>query len=125
MAEPVLTKTRISGGRWEGVLRADGEAPPEIEVTHLGQPVSGVAVAPLHGQAGAWQVSVPIPPDLLADGVQTFVIASPGSGTKLAAFSIVTGEPLEDDIRAEINLLRAELDLLKRAFRRRSATTEA
>jgi hypothetical protein len=31
--------------------------------------------------------------------------------------------PLEEDIRAEVSLLRAELDLLKRAFRRHCAET--
>ena len=36
---------------------------------------------------------------------------------------MITGEPLGDDIRAEVELLRAELDMLKRAFRRHCLET--
>lgn len=39
-------------------------------------------------------------------------------GVTLARFTLVAGQALEEDIRAELNLLRAELDLLKRAFQR-------
>jgi hypothetical protein len=41
----------------------------------------------------------------------------------LGSFSITSGEPLEDDLRNEINLLREELDMLKRAFRRHCVET--
>jgi hypothetical protein len=61
---------------------------------------------------------VPVPPDRLDDGVQTFLIRAADSGETLAHLTIVAGAPLEADLRAEIDLLRAELDLLKRAFRR-------
>ena len=37
---------------------------------------------------------------------------------ELAQFTLVAGQPLDEDIRAELSLLRAELDLLKRAFQR-------
>ena len=36
---------------------------------------------------------------------------------------MITGEPVEDDLRGEIDLLRAELDMLKRAFRRHCIDT--
>jgi hypothetical protein len=45
-----------------------------------------------------------------------------GAGS-FGAFAIVTGEPLDDDIRAELDLLRAELEMLKRAFRRHCLET--
>ena len=38
--------------------------------------------------------------------------------------SLLAGEALGDDIRAEVALLRAELDMLKRAFRRHCLETE-
>lgn len=82
---------------------------------HQGAAIEGVTVEA--EAAGRFTVKVPIPVHLLADGVQSFIIQDAVSGEKLNAFSIVTGEPLEDDIRSEIDLLRAELDMLKKAFR--------
>ncbi len=55
--------------------------------------------------------------------MQTFLITETASGVRLGSFAIVTGEPLEDDIRAELDLLRAELDMLKKAFRRHCLET--
>ena len=66
---------------------------------------------------------VPIPAELLSDGVQTFLIRDTDSGETLESFSILAGEALADDIRAEVELLREELDMLKRAFRRHCLET--
>jgi len=55
--------------------------------------------------------------------VQTVVLRDPATGARLAHFTIITGMPLEADIRAEVDLLRAELDMLKRAFRRHCLET--
>jgi hypothetical protein len=41
----------------------------------------------------------------------------------LGSFSIVAGDALAEDIRAELSLLRAELDMLKKAFRRHCVET--
>ncbi|MDF0600641.1 hypothetical protein P1J78_07865 [Psychromarinibacter sp. C21-152] len=126
MTELSLVKTRIQGGIWEGVLTARGATvveAPEIEVTHLGKPVDTVTVTPDPSAPGTWGVRIAIPPELLSDGVQTFLITAADSGETLDSFTIVTGEPLSDDIRGEVDLLRAELDLLKRAFRRHCVET--
>jgi len=124
MGEMEMTKTRIRAGVWEGVLTAAPEGPtPRLEVLHLGTPVDGVTVTADPAAPGRYQVEVPIPAELLHDGVQTFVIRDAAGGAALASFSIVTGEPLEQDIRAEIDLLRAELDLLKKVFRRHCVET--
>lgn len=118
MAEMSLEKARIHAGIWEGVLTAQVDDAPALEVTHLGQVILGVDVAALDGKPGQFSVRVPIPAELLNDGVQTFVIQDKASGQTLDSFVIVTGEPLQADIRAEMDLLRSELDMLKRAFRR-------
>ena len=118
MADMSLEKARIHAGIWEGVLTAQVDAAPELEVTHQAQVLSGVEVAALEGQSGKFGVRVPIPAELLGDGVQTFVIQDKATGQTLDSFVIVTGEPLQADIRAEMDLLRSELDMLKRAFRR-------
>ncbi len=125
MSDLSLVKTRIQAGIWEGVLSGgmDNGMTPEIEVFHLDQPVKTVAVTPDSRAPGTWTVKIAIPPDLLSDGVQTFVIRDALEGETLGSFSVVTGEPLEDDIRGEIDLLRAELDMLKRAFRRHCLET--
>ena len=122
MAEVVLTKTRIRAGVWEGVLTGAGTA-PRIEAQHLGQPVPGLTVTPLPDRAGDHAVRLPIPADLLSDGVQTFALRDAATDTTLAHFTIVTGVALEQDIRAEVDLLRAELDMFKRAFRRHCLET--
>jgi hypothetical protein len=111
-----LVQTRIAGGVWEGALSGAGSAAPVVEALHAGRVVEGVEVAPLPGKAGQFTVRVPIPAWALNEGVQTFVLQS--DGVTLAQFTLVAGQPLEEDIRAELSLLRAELDLLKRAFQR-------
>ncbi len=122
MGEHVLTKTRIRAGVWEGILTGvAGE--PALEVLLLEQPVPGVSVTPAPDKPGAWAVSVPIPLDALSEGVQTFLIREAGTTDTLAHFTIITGVAMEDDVRAEIDLLRAELDMLKRAFRRHCLET--
>jgi hypothetical protein len=125
MSELSLVKTRLQAGIWEGVLTGalGTGAAPEIVVTHLETPVDTVAVSADPETPGQWIVKIAIPPDLLSDGVQTFVIWDPVTEEKLDSFAIVTGVPLEDDIRAELDLMRAELDLLKKAFRRHCVET--
>ncbi|NCO21422.1 MAG: hypothetical protein GW905_05320 [Rhodobacterales bacterium] len=120
-----LTATRIVRGTWEGVVSRDtGDgAAPQIAVTHLGQPLSGITATadPMH--PGQWHVRMPIPAAALSDGVQTFLILDTASDQQIGAFSIAMGDLLEGDIRAEVELLRAELDMLKRAFRRHCVET--
>jgi hypothetical protein len=116
-----LTQTRIRAGVWEGILTGAGEVAPKLEVLHLERPLTGVIVTPVPDRAGDYAVKVPVPADLLSEGVQTFLIQS--GGKKLAHFTIITGVAMEDDLRAEIDLLRAELDMLKRAFRRHCLET--
>ena len=125
MSDMVLTKTRIMGGIWEGILTLppERESLPEIEVVHLEQPILGHVLTEDSTHEFSWQLRIAIPPDVLADGVQTFLIRDKQTGETLNSFAIVTGEPLEDDVRAEIDLLRAELDMLKRAFRRHCLET--
>ncbi len=117
-----LTKTRIRGGVWEGVLKAD-VAQPGLEVRLNETVLPGLTVTPLPDRAGEWLVKVPIPASVLNEGVQTFLIRARAAGETLAHFTIVTGVAMEDDLRAEIDLLRAELDMLKRAFRRHCVET--
>lgn len=123
MTDLTLTKTRMKEGVWEGLLRRQGEegGPPDILATLDEKPVPGVEVIP--DQKGGWLLRVPVPAEAIADGVQTVLIRDAAADEKLGAFTLIAGEALEDDIRAEIELLRAELDMLKRAFRRHCLET--
>lgn len=125
MAEGMkLVQTRIRAGVWEGVLTGAGSgvgAAPQLEALHQERKLPGLTVAAVPGREGDFQVRVPIPPEVLSEGVQTFLIRR-GDDT-LAHFTIITGVAMEDDLRAEIDLLRAELDMLKRAFRRHCLET--
>lgn len=122
MSEISLTKTRIRAGVWEGVLTG-APARPALEVLHLEQKLPGVSLAEVPGREGEWSVRVPVPASLLSEGVQTFLIRDAATGMTLNHFTIITGVAMEDDMRAEVDLLRAELDMLKRAFRRHCLET--
>ncbi|MBP0483139.1 hypothetical protein [Sagittula salina] len=123
-----LTKTRFLHGTWEGVLHAQSSgAPPDIRVTLHDQPVADVTVTAMTPETQApglhWLLRVPVPPEAVGDGVQTFLIVDAAAQEVLESFSLIAGEALGDDIRAEVDLLRAELDMLKRAFRRHCLET--
>ena len=122
MSDPTLTKARLIGGVWTGILTGhDGEAAPELKLSHKGDALPGLSTA--RQTDGSWIVEAAVPADRLADGVQTFVISDAASGATLASFAFLAGEALADDIRAEMDLLRDELDMLKRAFRRHCLET--
>lgn len=112
-----LTKTVLRQGVWHGVLTAkDGAETPQITVSHQGTEFTEVTLTAAEA-AGEWHLSIPIPAEVIADGVQTLLITEQTSGAQLGHVTLIADEALGDDIRAEMDLLRAELDMLKRAFR--------
>lgn len=119
MGNVTLTKLRFVEGVWHGVLTQDDptQPAPEIKVTHLDRIVPSVEVVEGPAQ-GNWAVRVPIPREALSDGVHTFVIRDGQSDEVLDSFTLAAGDPLASDIISEVSLLREELDMLKRAFRR-------
>ncbi len=124
MNDWTLTKTRLLEGIWEGALTSSGMAKgkPEIVVTHLGNQVEGVQITEDAPQK-RWVLRIPIPSKAISDGVQTFLITEATGGELLDKISVIAGDVLADDILAELDLLRAELDMLKRAFRRHCVET--
>ncbi|MGJ8555822.1 MAG: hypothetical protein ACSHW6_02190 [Sulfitobacter geojensis] len=118
-----LTKTKMKEGVWQGIITgAVDEDAPKIEVTHEATIISDIVMT--HNQsADHWTLSVPIPAQAIADGVQTLIIRDKDAGDKIGHITLIAGEALEDDIRAEMDLLRAELDMLKSAFRRHCVET--
>jgi len=120
-----LIKKQIIGGTYQGVLKASskGQKIPAMEMIHQGNVVGNVSVESVTSDGDEWAVRADIPVEYLVDGVQTFLFVFAGRADILGRFSMITGEPLEDDLRGEIDLLRAELDMLKRAFRRHCIDT--
>ena len=118
---PTLTKKRILNSVYEGVYV--GKSAPDLELQFLGETVSEVHADILDSDEKSWLIRCNIPSGTISDGIQTFMICQRDSTIVLDSFSISSGEPLEDDLRNEINLLREELDMLKRAFRRHCVET--
>jgi hypothetical protein len=119
-----LSKTRFFEGIWEGVIAGatDDSPTPKVEVRVHDQSIPDISVTPLPDPA-SWLIKVPVPATTLADGVHTFVITESVLGQPLGDFSIIAGDAAGEDIRAEMSLLRAELDMLKRSFRRHCRET--
>lgn len=123
MTKLKLIKASLKSGVWEGHLTGVAkDQTPQINVTYQMAAVQGVKVVQDDDKSG-WCVEVPVPPSAVSDGVQTFVISDADTGEVLNSFSFLAGEALGEDMRAEMDLLRAELDLLKRAFRRHCVET--
>jgi hypothetical protein len=111
-----LTRSRVAGGVWEGILSgAKGEA-PVVEAMVDGQSIAGLELARLPGKPARFAVRLPIPASVITEGVRTIHLQS--GGVVLAEITLILGERADDDTRAELALLRAELDLLRRAFQR-------
>lgn len=119
-----LNKTRLFEGVWEGVLTANDSSVKTVDlgVTHLEKPLSAFELKEMD-EPNQWSLRIPIPLELIADGAQTFLIFDKSTGETLDSFTIISGDAVTDDIRGEVALLRAELDLLKRAFRRHCVET--
>lgn len=119
MSDLQLLNGQIRKGVWYGQL-AGGSGVPQVDVLYRDAPVSGVSISE---SDGGWSIQVSLPPEAISEGVQTFTIIDKMTGNTLGDFTLIAGEALGDDIRAEVELLRAELDMLKRAFRRHCVET--
>ncbi|MBT9384112.1 hypothetical protein KM176_09600 [Pseudooceanicola sp. CBS1P-1] len=125
MSAMTLTPLRLAEGRWHAQIEAPGTAPPALSVTWFDRPVAGIRLGP-GPRPGLWDLVVPVPQEALCDGLQVFLVRG-GDGTLLGQFCLLAGALPQDSLHAEVALLRAELDLLKRAFREqgRAAATAA
>ncbi|SDX02453.1 hypothetical protein SAMN05444358_102222 [Ruegeria halocynthiae] len=116
MTHTTLTPIRFENALWEGHVTSD--CTPQIEVLYLGELLPDVELTP---DADGWTLRIPVPSTALSEGVHCVIIRDESTDQKLGEFTIVAGAPVEDDLKAEVALLRAELDMLKRAFRRSQA----
>lgn len=121
---PTLLTSRIRAGVWEALLSSPA-ATPKLCVTLLGADVPGLELRAMDGPGGdgRYALRLAIPSGVLSDGVQTFVVSDADTGDSVGHFTIICGASEDEDLRAEIDLIRAELDMLKRAFRRHCVDT--
>lgn len=119
-----LLHTRTINGIWEGVMSLERDsAAPYLQVTHRETPIPDVSLQAVPDQPGNWQLSFPIPTSCLSDTIETLLISDVSTGEVLGSYTVMTGSDTQVDVRAELDLLRAELDMLKRAFRRHCRET--
>ncbi len=122
MTELTLTKTRLKAGRYEGMLSCK-DSPPVIEAIFRDRVVGTAEVTPMETHPGHHLVGIDLPAAVVSDGIQTVLLRTAADGATLDTITFMAGEPLAQDIRYELDQLRAELDLLKRAFRRHCVET--
>ena len=118
-----ITASRLTAGQWQGELHRTSAETPAVDL-YLGAERIGPVEVTRGPTRDTWHLSVTVPAGLLSDGVQTFLIRDADDGETLAHFTIVAGEAADADMRAELDLMRAELDMLKKAFRRYCATKD-
>lgn len=117
-----LTRMRLANGVWEGLLSGRHAQPPKLRLRHRDDLVGEPETTRAEDRQG-WLVRFHLPLDRLSDGVQTFVIEDAATGEALAHETVIAGEAVTADLRTEVEMMRAELDLLKRAFRNHCAET--
>lgn len=120
MSAVILTKTVLRDGIWHGeARRADGaDAPaPELSAWVADARVAAAEVKP-SPEPHVWEVRLDLPRSVLSDGARTVLIRDEETGQTAAHLTVIAGAAAAEDLRAEVELLRAELDMLKRAFRR-------
>jgi len=125
MTKPSLIENSVRTGVWHGLVAAPGSGgvPPRLEVSLDGAVLGIPDLRPAHGMADHWSAQFSIPPEVLSDGLQIFLVQTTGTPGIIGHFSVVTGSAVRRDLMAEVELLRAELDMLKQAFRRHCAET--
>lgn len=118
---PKRLRRAFKNGTWEIELESGDQ--PEIEVIHDGRWLQSPDAEKSEGDR--WIARFEVPVSSLADGVQTFLLCDRRTGTTIDTLTIMAGDAIEDDIRAELDLMRAELVLLKKAFRRHCVDSES
>ena len=125
MTDLKLTRLRIEAGTYHGVLHTrSSEAVPQVGAFLRGDPVGVVSLTPIEGKMQDLKLELQLHAKILEDGVQRIILVESTTDTILDSFTLILGNSDAEDLRAEVALLRAELDLLKKAFRRSAQKME-
>lgn len=110
-----LTRTRLVAGTWEALLTGGPGDPPAVIARHRDQTLDGIEMT---RTPDGWALRLALPGWLIGEGTRALLFTDRDSGEVLDSLVIAAGDGVEGDLRADVALLRDELDLLKRAFRR-------
>ncbi|WP_370271719.1 hypothetical protein [Pseudooceanicola nitratireducens] len=117
-----VTRTRLNNGRYEGVISDVPEGiRPGVAARFRDKGIEDLSISPAGD--GTWRLTFDVPVSAIGDGVQTITIVEANTGDVLDSLAIIAGDTADETIQAELALLREELDLLKRAFRRHCVET--
>ena len=97
-----LTHCELRNGIWSGRLEGSADA-PNVIATYQGVEIADMSVTPISGNI--WSLELPLPLEKLSDGVHSCLIFLE-TGEKIGDFTVIAGEVLADDLRAEIARLR-------------------
>ncbi|MEL6582622.1 MAG: hypothetical protein AAFQ36_02215 [Pseudomonadota bacterium] len=97
--------------------RAANASAPLLELLARGEVVAVADPQPIESETDHFSFRFEVPGKVLTDGVLTLIVRAEGASEGLASVPVAVGEALDGDILAELDLLRAELDMLKKAFR--------
>lgn len=114
MAKQTLIESRICDGIWTGLIEGV-QARPSLELALADRVAVPVEVV---RQGSAWSARAVLPVEAMSEGLQVLAIHDRDAGAAIGQIVLQVGEAHVDDMRAEVALLRAEMDMLKRAFRR-------
>lgn len=115
MSQTTVTKTAFARGVWSGVVFSKDE--PKIRVAHEGRDIEGVELTKTEKKS-EWELKFALPLECIGDGTQTFTIEDTLSGDILESVTMLSGDVLLDDVRVEMSMLRAEVNMLKGIIRR-------
>ena len=110
---PVLSGLTLADGVVDAHL-ADAGPDPAVDLVVDGRAVAAARLTP--DPAGGWRVAARLPRDCVREGTVAVVFADRATGAQLGVYVLRAGAGVEGDLAAEVAMLRAELDALKRAF---------
>ncbi len=119
--DPILILSTLDSGQWRVVLH-DPRGRPEVEVWLGEQRLPGLVVT--EEAPGQWRAQLPVPVDVLSDGVHVLVLRSGTTGRVLGHLPVSAGVAASADLADEVAVLRAELEMVKAALRRLAASAE-
>lgn len=122
---PKIKELEFKDGIWIGAvtgINPKSTQLPAFDVTLHGEPVDATELTGTP-QANDMRLHVTIPSSAVGAGVHSFLVTDCETSEVLERFVLIGGTLADQDLRAEVDLLQAELDLLKRAFRRHCAET--
>lgn len=120
MAGMHLIDSRVRDGVWTARVKGAAEPLPGLELVLRDR---ALARAELTQEGKDWLASCKLPAEILSDGIQVIAVRLAGTGEMLGQIVVQLGAQLPDNLQAELALLRAELDMLKAAFRRHCLET--